>query len=77
MPLNEDNGLKSLPSPMPFTDDELKRLKECIDMTPADPGMFVKNIEALIARLEAAERCARACNCLSSARDAWRKAAGK
>ena len=71
----------------PFTDDDLKRLKEGIKAAiPMKPiGMYIVEMEALLTRLEAAERV---CNTLLLVRDAaseeiqkhyrvWRRAAGK
>ena len=67
---------------MPFTDDDLKRLKEIAEFS-SEPH-FKHIIPALLARLEAAEFCARRL-AVNPAKDfvdrqtleAWRKAAGK
>jgi hypothetical protein len=64
-----------------FTDDELKRLKERIDFV----GLKDDEINALLARLEAAEKfcdawqceCSQACDTCTEALNAWRKACGK
>lgn len=72
---------------MPFTDEDLKRLKERVDK--GNPKMIVhwQDLEALIARLEAAENIVEnPCYCYEDTTDsckcvelntAWRKAAGK
>ncbi len=76
----------------PFTDDDLKRLKErpwCSHEkhAPRDCGVLASILEsdlpALFARLEAAERCAELLGLvidgsqLDRVTRAWRKAAGK
>lgn len=77
-----------------FTDDDLKRLKERMDIIPIKCGPEAGNAKvdflheaihsmpALIARLEAAEDCIRACPSTSDSYfikkwKAWRIAAGK
>lgn len=66
-----------------FTDDDLKRLKEYLDSPGRKywgPGLSGDTTEALLARLEAAEKCLEpsAGDIVPAQRyEAWRKAAGK
>lgn len=60
---------------MTFTDEDLKRLKQDLEHNYY-PGE-IERVQALLARLEAAEKVANNCNCLSYSRARWRKASGK
>lgn len=65
---------------MTFTDDDLKRLKSqlALEISP-DEDVLINNgeVDALLARLEAAERCINPANCYAVDYEAWRKASGK
>jgi len=76
----------------PFTDEDLKRLKEQTDEAVENRWNYPRwiQIQALLARLEAAEACiddhrgdcladiGKKCSCgYQEKLDAWRKAAGK
>jgi len=66
---------------MPFTDDDLKRLKEQLPFGQWNQHLNTEALEALLARLETSERgyCHHTnplnCDCLYCV--TWRKAAGK
>jgi hypothetical protein len=76
---------------MTFTDDDLKRLKESLHKTDDGCNEYCRppcgELDALLARLEAAEEVCMAANetvitgelftQLDNAYNAWRKAAGK
>lgn len=67
-----------------FTDDDLNSLKECFKQTPVAPAIIRDlKIEALLARLEAAEACVRYAGVINvhfqreSLWATWRKSCGK
>jgi hypothetical protein len=62
---------------MAFTDDDLKRLEEMLQRYDLSDVTF-EQWNALLARLEAAERVCRAAHMVDEGTmNAWRKAAGK
>ncbi len=58
---------------MTFTDDDLKRLKK----TWCGMNIPMDKMQALLARLESAEKCVDACGCFTPEYEVWRKACGK
>lgn len=70
-------------STMTFSDDDLKRLKHILiedkKLGTLDQGVFIDELLALLARLEAAERFLEGYSDLKDdpTYEAWRKAAGK
>lgn len=87
MPFTDDDPKIPLPKP-PFTDDDLKRLKEVNKMFDRDflDFMLVSGkLPALLARLEAAEKALEVSLATSKGNsleavelwNAWRKACGK
>ena len=81
--LSNNHSINCLSSQTPFTDDDLKRLKDSGPSPLSSRELKAKDFWALLSRLEAAEKI---CDDLlkhgltfrwHDAMEAWRKAAGK